>query len=340
MIGTLRIYCELLGAEELFSDPLVAFMAGFREVLEGLGWRGSLEVVLKVLLPSEGDAVDEALWDRLGGSGRQALAADRIWLWGQLVDRQRVYLNTGTHEAVFSGWRRLLAQMAAAGVVPEGLFFDLEPDRWVLEVLSDSWVRGAGEVLGEARLLSHRRSALEIGEAVRGLMAQTGVPVLAACAPLTLFGRWVPWAERVVGTPLVCEERGPIWPELTCMNYVSFGLPTLGGVGAARAWARSARIGGWVARRHVAWARAQGVVPSVICGTNCVGILGDEPSYPDAASMRGLLLATAAAKPNALEVFNLTGIVYGPGGVDAEFRVDEGRWRAWAAVLGEALTAG
>lgn len=337
MIDTLRIYCELIGVERLYGEAMLRFMGGFRAALAQQGWSGSVELVLKVLLPADGDVVAPALVERLAPSVRGELEVDRLWLWGQLVDRQRVYLNVGTVTPIFAGWRRLMRQLERAGVAVEGAFFDLEPDREVLEVLSDSWVRGARELVGGARLTSHRRAASRMAAEVEELRADLGAPVLAACAPVTVLGPWVPWGERLIGTPLVCEERGPIFPELTCMNYTSFGLPRLGGVEAARAWSRAARAGGWVARRHVEWTRSLGIVGSVICGTNCVGILGDEPSFPHAAAMRELLHRTAEARPNALEVFNLTGIVYGPQGVDADFAVNEPRWRAWAGVLAEAL---
>ncbi len=339
-VEVLRIYCEMISPERLRGPDLRAFFKEFRSslVVGGRRWGGRVELVLKVELPgAEGVGLDAGLLALL--REREALCVDRIWLWGQLADRSRIYLNTGSWPLVFAGWERLVDGLDAAGLSPEGLFFDLEPDFDLLEGLFRGDLRALWSMFRRYGRGDHRGRVDQVAEALGRLRARVGVevPVLAACFPTGWLGPLGPLVARVSGAPLVGTSGVMIWDEVTAMNYTSFLLPWMGGANAVALWI-AARAGGVVARAHVRQASRQGARGSVICGVCGVGVLGDEPCYPSPESMASVLREVAQAGPRALEIFNLMGLIQA-GAEVGEVRVDEDRWRRWAWAVSGALSA-
>lgn len=339
----LRIYVELIPHDHLAAPDLVRALDTLEAALRapdpaGARWEGPLELVLKLVLPRAGEDLPAASLRLLHPETRAQLPAQRVWLWGQLADRSRVYLNLRTWPHVLDGWRRLLGLLERHHLPLEGAFFDLEPDRRDLQLLSDALPLGAAALAAHARPHRATRQTALLSAAIRGLRGEIAAPLLAACAPITaLPDPLVDPAAAFLGTPLCDPEGAPIWPALAVMNYVSFLLPVFGGLDRPLAWRASGRLGGLLAARHRRWSARRGVESSVICGTNCIGILGDEPSYPHADAMMPLLEAAVRAEPGPLEVFNLTGLLLGPGGFEPSRPVELPRLRAWGAALGAAL---
>ncbi len=339
----LRIYVELIPHDHLAAPRLLRALRTLEGTLRapdpaGHAWQGPLELVLKLILPRPGEDLPPSLLRLLHPERRPLLPAQRVWLWGQLADRSRVYLNLRTWPHVLDGWRCLLRLLRRHRLPLEGAFFDLEPDRSDLQLLSDALPLGAAALAAHARPHRAARQTADLQRAVLDLQRDLDAPLLAACAPITaLPDPLVDPAAAFLGTPLCAHDGAPIWPALAVMNYTSFLLPLLGGPHQPLAWRATAHLGALLAARHHRWSARRGIQSSVICGTNCIGILGDEPSYPHAHAMTPLLHAAARAEPGPLEVFNLTGLLFGPHGFAPDRPVDLPRLHAWGAALGAAL---
>jgi hypothetical protein len=337
MIQTLRLYCELIPMERLLEPSFGDFFRALQVRLSAAGWSGQVELVQRVTLPREGDGVEAALLSLL--ERRSELSVDRLWLWGLLWDGEKSYLNAGSWEEVLCGWERLLEGLEGRGLVAEGLFFDLEPDLAVLRAAASGrwgelWALGRRRGRGSASVLSG------LGERVEALRARSGgAPVLAACPPTGALGPLAQVVDRWLGVPVFDDAGGTIWPELTAMAYTSFLLPPLRRLGVPEglccAWAGA--VGGWLARGHVERARRAGAVGSVICGLCGVGALGDEPVFAGPAQMRAQVEAVMSAGPSALEVFNVSGMMWEGGGYQEGRAPDPARWGAWVGFLEEAL---
>lgn len=339
MIPTLRLYCELIPADALLLEPWRAFFQGLRAELALHGWRGRLELVLKVDLPRPGEPPPASLLALL--EQRARLDVDQLWLWGQLQGGQ-VYMNTLTWRPVLEAWGHLVRELQARALPLEGLFFDLEPELDVIRDLSHSHPRALWRLWRRYAGRHHEGATRGVAQGLEALSARAGAPLLAACFPTAALGPLAWSADRWLGTPTFYHRGGSPWPELTTMAYTSFLLPPLEalGVGVEARHRLAAQVAGWLSRAHVARARRAGVRGSVIWGLVAVGILGDEPVFESPELARAALLAVASAGPEALGVFNVWGIAGGaqappPGAVPVE-----ARWRAWARVLAQALAAG
>lgn len=335
MVEVLRIYAEMVPLARWGEAGVAEGLAQLRAKLaEGPhGWRGSLELVVKVEL---GAAPDEALCHVARGVG---LGVDRVWLWGQLPRAQGVFLNRWTWPQVFDGWACLLDDLEAREVAPQGLFFDLEPELSALEAVFRR-EPGAWERLRARNAApGHERAVEGVAGRLAELRARTGAPILAACVPLSGFGAEAELAaERALGLPVHRGDGRSVWPELSVMVYTSFALPRLG-LDRPSAWRAVGELGAWLAKAHVQQAARAGARGSVICGLCATGILGDEPIYPGPTAMLPLLRGAVAARPHALEVFELRGVLGDGAAKGDRWRADPARIDAWAAALREVLRA-
>jgi hypothetical protein len=328
----LRIYAERIDPEVLLGRAFDDFWRTFPALLASRGWSGSLELVTKVVLAAPGTAVEVGTSRLL--SERAGIPVDRVWLWGQHWDPAKVFLNRSTLDEIFDGWDRTLSGLGAAAGSLEGIFFDLEPNLAHLERLRElrSFPSAFRKMLTQSMVAGTGARHLRVRLAE--LRATSAAPVMAACVPVGGLGglSWI--LERALGTPMT-EGLEPLWPELTAMVYPSFALPLLDVLGPARANLVAARLGRALTAAHLRHWRHTAVAASVICGTNCVGILEDEPSFAGPEAMAPLLRAAVELRPHALGVFNLSGIVYGPrGGAGAPLPA---LWRRWGEVLGDVL---
>jgi hypothetical protein len=311
----------MIPSARLLERPWCQFLHRFRAAVSPI----KLELVVKVLLPDGNARLEAGVEDLL--AQRLALGVDRLVLWGQLRDRSSVYLNARTLPFVDAGWRQLLERIDAGGWPLEGALLDLEPDLRRLSGLSrlegSAWrwlLRGQSD-LPESSV--HELQSLVSILAARG-------PVIAAVPPLSILGPLAPLAARRLG--LLVD--GVAWPEITEMTYTSFLLPVLGPVlGNDRAWRLAGAAAGALARAST---RRPGR-RSVICGTCGIGLLGNEPCFPHARSMRAQVRAAASARPHAIGVFNLLGLVSDGRGYRPGLMPDEARWEPWARMLREEL---
>ena len=322
LVPTLRLYCEMVPAARLLEPAWRNFLAGFRERVRPL----VVELVLKVLLPGEEGRLEDDVEALL--STRTLLPVDRLVLWGQLRNREAVYLNSETVAQVAEGWRRLESRCDFMGWRLEGALLDMEPNLTRLQGLTRldasayAWLaRGARESL--------RAATDELDKLIASLGARCDVVV--ARPPLSVLGSLGPAFARHLG--LVADVgKGA---EISEMAYTSFLLPALGTVvGPQRAWSSAGRAAGVLARAHT---RGEGR-RSVICGTCGIGLLGTEPCYPHARAMRPQVRAVAQARPHALGVFNLLGIASDGRGYRDGLQPDEARWTPWADMLRDELS--
>lgn len=222
-------------------------------------------------------------------------------VWPMISDEEGRWACAGNAAAFVAFVVEVVEALAAAGVAPREVVFDLEPPIHL--------VRGAiAGARGAARLLAaggDDAAFAEAGRAFAGLsarLAASQIDASAAVVPLVLLGAAGDAWERALGTP----ASAVAFTHVSAMLYTSI----------LEGWSR-ALIRREDAVSLLAWGcraarRRYGDRAGASLGAVGPGALGDEPMYRGVHELREDVAAARAAGVERLALFDLAGVLARP----------------------------